>query len=324
MVIYNPKLKNQKLNGIEWNADCPFCGKEKHFYLNSKTGLWNCKRCGEFGNWFQFRKKTKSGFTNLSEIEKEEKNEIRKNNKLPLIFEKEEENKLDTILLQQQQEKEFVYKKPPTISLPDTFIKITKNKTPDAFNYILKRGYDESIIEKYNLMYGTVGNFFNRIIIPVYLNGKLKGYLGRWIEIEGYKPKRKYRNSYGTDFSKLLGNYDLLKEKQRVVICEGAFSSYRVAKNSVFSFGKKLSKEQIYLLKKKRPKEILLFFDSDAQVEIINIAEKLVNENLIVRILLLDEGDPDDLREENLYERIFDESKVYKVKQTIPIMKLKI
>lgn len=29
---------------------CPFCGKEKHFYVNTKTFLWDCKVCGLAGN----------------------------------------------------------------------------------------------------------------------------------------------------------------------------------------------------------------------------------------------------------------------------------
>ena len=35
-------------------TDCPFCGKIKHFYINRKTGLWDCKKCGLEGNIEQF------------------------------------------------------------------------------------------------------------------------------------------------------------------------------------------------------------------------------------------------------------------------------
>lgn len=36
----------------EARLDCPFigCQKEKHFYANVDTGLWNCKRCDTMGN----------------------------------------------------------------------------------------------------------------------------------------------------------------------------------------------------------------------------------------------------------------------------------
>lgn len=35
-------------------ADCPFCGKENHLYINSKNGKWDCKACGENGNVYTF------------------------------------------------------------------------------------------------------------------------------------------------------------------------------------------------------------------------------------------------------------------------------
>lgn len=41
-------------NGSQAIGDCPFCGKESHFYANVKTGQWDCKVCGESGNSFSF------------------------------------------------------------------------------------------------------------------------------------------------------------------------------------------------------------------------------------------------------------------------------
>lgn len=35
-------------------ADCPFCGKERHFFINIKSLCWDCKVCGIAGNEYQF------------------------------------------------------------------------------------------------------------------------------------------------------------------------------------------------------------------------------------------------------------------------------
>lgn len=35
-------------------GDCPFCGKEKKFYVNKASLLWDCKVCGESGNFGTF------------------------------------------------------------------------------------------------------------------------------------------------------------------------------------------------------------------------------------------------------------------------------
>lgn len=35
---------------------CPSCGKEEKCYVNRETGLWDCKKCGEKGNFFKLKK----------------------------------------------------------------------------------------------------------------------------------------------------------------------------------------------------------------------------------------------------------------------------
>lgn len=39
-------------------GSCPFCGKDKHFYLYERsTGKWDCKKCGDHGNLYSFIRK---------------------------------------------------------------------------------------------------------------------------------------------------------------------------------------------------------------------------------------------------------------------------
>ena len=38
-----------KESGNERIAQCPFCGKKDHFYVNNETTAFNCKRCGQSG-----------------------------------------------------------------------------------------------------------------------------------------------------------------------------------------------------------------------------------------------------------------------------------
>lgn len=56
------KLKGLRLHGLrlapaeqgrkEMRTDCPFCDKPNHLYLNTETTQWECKRCGESGNFY--------------------------------------------------------------------------------------------------------------------------------------------------------------------------------------------------------------------------------------------------------------------------------
>jgi hypothetical protein len=40
--------------GDQATGVCPFCFDSKHFFINEKTFLWDCKRCGRAGNYEQF------------------------------------------------------------------------------------------------------------------------------------------------------------------------------------------------------------------------------------------------------------------------------
>jgi len=44
-------------------GDCPFCAKEGHFYVNKETKLWDCKRCGERGNFEDFLSAVAQGYS---------------------------------------------------------------------------------------------------------------------------------------------------------------------------------------------------------------------------------------------------------------------
>ena len=43
-----------KCVGDQCLGDCPFCDKEGHFFVNSTSGQWDCKVCGEEGNYYTF------------------------------------------------------------------------------------------------------------------------------------------------------------------------------------------------------------------------------------------------------------------------------
>ena len=62
--------------GSQYQGDCPFCGKESHFYADPKTGQWDCKVCMESGNVpsflskladYSFQQTTEADFQALSD-----------------------------------------------------------------------------------------------------------------------------------------------------------------------------------------------------------------------------------------------------------------
>lgn len=52
-----------KQNGVHYEEqsnqfliDCPKCGKESHTYMGQDNGIWDCKICGEKGNFYGYKK----------------------------------------------------------------------------------------------------------------------------------------------------------------------------------------------------------------------------------------------------------------------------
>ncbi|GEA17768.1 CHC2 zinc finger domain-containing protein [Moorella sp. E306M] len=63
----------RKQHGDEWEADCPFCREEKHFYFNRRTGKWLCYKCNEKGGITSFLARArgisgKEAFKELAEM----------------------------------------------------------------------------------------------------------------------------------------------------------------------------------------------------------------------------------------------------------------
>lgn len=51
---FNVHFSKSNGDGTEAVGDCPFCGKEDHFYINNSNGLWLCHHCGKKGNQLSF------------------------------------------------------------------------------------------------------------------------------------------------------------------------------------------------------------------------------------------------------------------------------
>ena len=307
---YYPKGIDKVIRtGSQWNGTCPLCYKQDKFYMNMYTGLWDCKSCSETGNYFQFLKKT-----GQKEDIKRKKTKIKK-----VKFKLENESKNEKLNVQslfqhktvEPEDKENI---PKAISLPDHFIKI-KKASKYVHVYIKSRRYKLREFDKVlHTYFCGEGKWWNRIIFPVIMKGKVRGYLGRWIEDKEHPPvKRKYRNSSGTDFSLMLANYDNLVPKDMVIVTEGILSGFRIGYNWTCTFGKKISSFQMKLLKKKDVKKVLLLFDANAKKEIVKLAARMYENKFEVYILLLKDGDPDDLdnNDGKLYIKVVKESEKY-------------
>lgn len=160
--------------------------------------------------------------------------------------------------------------------------------------FIRSRRYSAKyLIEKYDIR--AAGN---KLIFPVYFNGKIVSYQERDITGKFYK-------ACPTDvalinYKDILFNIDNAAE-DTVVVVEGLFDAFRLGDGAVATFGTSYTQKQEALLAK-RFKTVIILFDSERKAQ--RKARTLANElsmmgvNVLVeQNLLINEGvnDPDDL-----------------------------
>lgn len=248
-------LYNEELN-------CPHCQKKGKFgfLLYENNGIVHCFKCDY---------KT-SLYTYLKSI-----------NKLNLIGLKksvQSSNKLQSI---RKNLKNYIKESKKNVNLPYGFKIIDRNAYLNArgfsdYHYkLFTPGYTDSIIEN---------RLNNYIIFVLYQDQQISGWLARskyskeWHEnnLQEFKKgncdlKLRYINA-SIDFGNIIGGYDELSSgTETVLIVEGLFDKvnvdnklklyYNERVKCIFTFGNKISNQQISLLQKKEIKKVILLYD---------------------------------------------------------------
>lgn len=188
----------------------------------------------------------------------------------------------------------------PAIHLPKTFKKINLKTCSNykVAKYLIGRGIDQEIIDKYNIGYTegeeTLPGWKYRIIVPSYDEfGVLNFYVGRDYIGEGKKSpfsspwntqRPKYKNCEA-DKKEIIFNEHLINWDATIYLCEGIFDSL-VFDNAIPLMGKALN-DEFYLYRqicKLATGKIVIALDGDTkEIESLNIY-KLLNDRFKDRI----------------------------------------
>jgi hypothetical protein len=282
-------LSNSSKNNISGN--CPYCAKEGHFFINVKTWLWDCKKCGESGNLFKLL-----SFLNLLYKYVVKTIDINKLTKLnEVVLDEEEDNS-----------------EPKNVKLPIGFSRIYSD------SYLHERKFKLKDFYKYKVgKTDVLSKFEDYVIFSLEENGENKGFVSRCVlpkkEIVS-KGKLRYINSKNTEFSKLLfGSEELSESTDTLILVEGIFdkkavddyieSEEHVGIKCVATFGKKISKYQITKILKLAPNisTVILFYDLDAIKDTKKIAIEMNSFFNKVLVACLTSGkDPDESTKEEV------------------------
>lgn len=256
-ILVKPKLSARN----HYVCSCPFCGKEKHFYINRGTQLFDCKKCGEEGNIIKLLHHLNKLFM-LGEFKSIDRT------KITLLNELSKDNDEEDIDLDVPERK-----------LPIGFKRVYSDE------YLQGRKIKKSNFKKLEIGYTKlIPSLEDYVIFSIKEDGVCKGYVARctWTkkrmqdyEKETGKKKLRYRNDKGAKFSNLLFGFDeITEETETVILVEGLID--KITLDNILdldsspeikccaTFGKKISQFQILKLFSKHLKKIILIFDDDA------------------------------------------------------------
>lgn len=174
--------------------------------------------------------------------------------------------------------------------------------------YLRQRGYEPEDLSKFlGVTYCVEADpefrtAADRIIIPVYMGGELKGWQARFIGDRNWKVCRipKYYTMPGMSTGTSLYNFDLAILSPYVILCEGPADVWSAGPNSVALFGKSLKPRQKQLVSDSWDIVVVLL-DGDAKENAENI-ELCLKDSVtnIVTINLPDGKDPGDFSQQYL------------------------
>ena len=256
---------------------CPVCKENRYrLYINVENGLVYCHNC-------QFKGSIVKLIQYVEGVSKEKAEsllkEIAENIVLPYKIEESVLGKLIYSLYNISPQKR-------AIPLPEEFQKFSQNfseknfTAKKALKYLQQRGITKKQILNCGMGICTEGEYKNRVIIPIFLEGNLQFWVARAIS-DNTKLKEKSPSAQEYQYSKseVIFNLDTAAKKYNsIVISEGIFDALSWGDIGVALLGKSLYDSQFNLILKYKDlltQGIYIALDADAVDSATLIAEKL-------------------------------------------------
>lgn len=241
----------------ELRYNCPFCEAEgddhndHKLYVNYIKGKYFCFRCEakgaiKFDDILMSGSNSEGGVATLLEV-------------LDNLGKEEE--------VAQEEESDF-FLIPRTVPIPGTV----------AWDYIISRGISPVDISYYDIRVASINDkgFFGRFIIPNVV------YNGIWTDMYTARTyvndKIRYKNPPSSKRNDLVFNLHRIPQNpDRIIINEGQVNSIIAGTDSVATFGKYVSDNQLKMILAKNPKKVYVSLDTDARDKAEKLCERIVS-----------------------------------------------
>jgi len=281
-IQYWTEGKNVSKDSI--NIRCPFYDCDDHsnhmgiFTDTLKFHCWKCNHKGYFSYLLSI----------LIGKSKSQCQEIIEEEKLNLGFS-------DLDIPKKKKEKRLV------TPLPEYFEEITENTNfPLLFKYIRRRKLSLKLLIEKKCGVCKVGPYMNRLIIPVFHNGKQVSFVAADMTGTAFQ---KYINA-GIAMENYLYGYDDVVGDTLVVV-EGILDAWRVGNEAVAILHSYISDKQKNLIIKKNPKNLIFCLDGDAYWHARDEAaffEPFIDQVKVIHMNF--DEDPDSLGTDRIWEKI--------------------
>lgn len=185
------------------------------------------------------------------------------------------------------------------VKLPADFRRIKRNGVTKRFWHYLKgRKFDDvdGLVERYELMCCTTGDWKDRVLIPFYQNGELVGWTGRALTDPINAPR--YKSSSETVKTTVFCEDELYEGGKLLTVVEGPFDAMKfdfygepLGVRTTCVFGVTMSIDQICILNslRRRWQHIAVIFDPDALEPSLNAKDWIIGPNVSVEAFTGDE-----------------------------------
>lgn len=257
-------------------VNCPFCSdSSEHMGINLRSKTVSCWKCGKTGTIVTYLSHVLNSFGKaLSIVERFIPRELRR--------------------LEEQE-----YSSVTEVILPKN-VKVGLSEFHKA--YLTKRGFDPHILaDKYNLQHvGPVGDFSNRIIVPILKNFRLVTFTSMDISDETMMRYKHLGDELSIIPMKSLLYNSETSDGHNIGVVEGLCDCWRMGDGFTPTWGVKFTPEQKRLLAKYPNVKIVGDGDKDGWKFNITLGDELAA-FCNVRYFKLKEGlDPDKLTEEEI------------------------
>ena len=259
-------------HGTQIVIDCPLCRGRRKLYVSESGGQWCCFKCSERGDFRHFI----MAVTGLDEL-------------AAMRMIAEDDRYFRSPTLADIKRKATVKLKPATsaepIDLPDGFQPVFDGGRWHLHPYLAERGIAPGTAAAYGLGFCRSGNYRGMMVMPCYVDGKVRYWLARSTR------KKVYLNAEQGKAGVVFG-FDQAQGRERLVLVEGAIDAlgvYQAGERAVALLGKVISEAQISTLRRLRPKEIVILLDPEARADAIKVYQQLVGKGSDVRVAQLPE-----------------------------------